>query len=255
MAAVLRLAFAALWVIAGCAGDGRQGAPTRALEARALPSVAAGPRRLHVLPTSGEAMDGYPVRRFLLDGAGPTRALGLGHHALLRRDGVLILRPDGRLLLERTDGGSELLLGGARPELAFDPLTERLAIVVSDGEVERLVQILPGQKPAPLAGPYLHLDRPALLGGDLVLFVAATGGHLPGLFALRHGQAPRQLTNEGLPAGYGLPPSFVPPPATAASLRRLGEAIVYCDGEVGWRIDLGGAPPRRDPRGCEGVPR
>lgn len=206
-----------------------------------VPAVEEGALRAVPLRV-GEALDGHPLARFAVGEVD----LGVAFEAKRLGDGLLLLRPDGTLLLRRAKRET-VLARGVAPGIAVDG--ERLAFVAVADEGQALWAATATRAPSRVAGPLKHIDRARYLDEGRLLFVGSEPGGLPGLY-LSDGRGARRLTNHGLRAGAGLPPNFVPPPVDAASVRPAGNGVRFCDGEQGWFVEIPSGAARRDAAGC-----
>jgi hypothetical protein len=151
----------------------------------------------------------------------------------------------GRALVVVDEAGTRTIDEDVLPELDVEPDGVVIAYARGAGEGAGvyLHDVRRGQ--TRLASDGLAVaDRPLFAGEQLILVGAPPGG-VAGVHVAdwRDPTArPRVLTNEGLAAGQ-LGPSFVPPPASHASMRMEEGTLVYDDGEGERRVPISrGAP-------------
>ena len=151
---------------------------------------------------------------------------------------------DGTLLLDALDGSSPRTLDrDVIPELAASPDGRTLAYARRPGDEAGvwLVSLDAPERAPRLATPGLAIaDRPLFASSSLLLVVGAVPSGIAGVWAidLDREASPRPLTNAQLRTGAPLGPTFVPPPASHASMRIDGGELVYDDGEREQRVEV-----------------
>jgi hypothetical protein len=176
----------------------------------------------------------------------------LGGELRLIAEGVSVAAyaPDGAVLFVQGDGLFEVVDGEAvlitRPVLgdfAIDALGTRLAVARPDLEPDAWIELIDraGRHIAVLSEPDGTNAWPVFSpDGEVVYFISGRTGVYSWFRVDSLGRELAQVTNRGLEPGPGvLDASFVPPPASKASIRFVGDSRVRYDaGDVDWEVDL-----------------
>lgn len=205
---------------------------------------ARGGRELWVGPAEelADQTDHRPARPMELRAAGEiTPSPEPVHAGRLVEGGVVWVTVHGELLLDR-GGALEQMDVDVLPELDVAPDGRRVAYARRPGR-EAGVWIVSVDDAASRRRVSVGLavaDRPLFLDAERLLLVGARASGVAGVWIARHvgrDPQPTPLTNAELAPGQ-LDERFVPPPADHRSMRVVGGALEYHDGETRRRLAL-----------------